>query len=768
MKRIKRLLITGVLLVAMTMHMIVPAVASSLPGDINEAHRWIEALQNQIDNMYAEINRLRAQDNNRPDPTPPPPQSPMVRLVNPSSVVVMPGEVLEVSITVRNIGMGAAQSVLTQATAAGPFMVEFLGGTNSVSSLAQNAQRQMDMRITVDENAEPGNHTITLNHHFRNNAGVNSSSSDTISVRIGGEAVGASNVRLSNIRTSTTTIGPDQSFVVTADVQNTGTVPANNVQVSVGNLSAATIFLTSGLDQAFFSTLNAGQTQQVSFTFQTSRNIPSNVYQLDFRLSYEDAAAERPATPFFVTVLAEEYAVESANIEIRGLTSPTGRLNVSQTGLISFELANTGDAVAQNIRVSATAADTTALVPTVHSNRQSIQTLAVGGTHAFVFGFMPTSNSQTQSYAVQLRVEYSIRGVEEASSFVQYVAFNVYNPEAEPTPTPLPGGVQIPRMIVSAYTPNPQIPRAGQNFDMEISFLNTSTTRSVNNIRVTLNSAEAVGTAGASGLGAVFTPVGGSNTLFINHLSPGEYITKDLTMFTIPDAPPRVYTLDVVFDFQDDEYVEHTMTERLSIPVTQLARLETYPSELFLPEVGDMWSFIDFDFSIINSGRVNLRNSWVRVEGPFYTRYSNMFLSTIAAGRTITYSGRVRPLESGQLEGAIVVYGEDDAGDITEVRHEFSIYIMEDMGGDFDHDPGFDGGFMGDDGFFEGGGFGRPGFDEWDDGSGDGEGGIADLIRRPIFFGPVLGAIAAVAIAIVVIVRRKKSKLSFDDDFDYN
>jgi len=185
-----------------------------------------------------------------------------------------------------------------------------------------------------------------------------------------------------------------------------------------------------------------------------------------------------------------------------------------------------------------------------------------------------------------------------------------------------------------------------------------------------------------------------------------------------------------------------------------------------------LWGFAEFQFQVINTGRVNMRNSWVQVEGPFDTSESNMFLSTLNAGRTITYTGRIRPMpgETGQLEGAIVVFGYDDADDRTEIRHEFTIYVMDDMGGDFGFDDEFHGGFPGrDDGWLDGGGFGRPGFDEWGEwGDEDDEGGVLAFIRQPIFFGPVLGVIAIAIIVTIVLMRRKKSKLSFDDDVGFN
>ena len=776
MKKLRRLFILGLLMVALLVPMAVPVMADwpPVPTTLEDAQREIQSLRNTVDILRRNIEDLLGgggsgiqppQPPPTPQPPPPPAYSPMVRLLNPHSIVVMPSEVIDVTLTIRNIGTGAAHSFLANASAGdAPFLVEFRNNSNTFSSLSQNSQRQMTLRITVDENAEPGTHSITLNNYFRNHIGTGYSSTETISVRIGGE-VGASNVRLGNIRTSVSTLGPDQSFEVTADLQNMGTLTANNVQISVGNLDASEIFLTSDLNQAFFSTLEAGQTRQVSFTFQTARNIPSNVYQLDFRLTYE-GSGDRLATPFFVTVFAD-YVTESANVEMRGLTATTGRLNVGQTGQISFELVNTGDAVAQNIIVTATSTEATALVPTT-SNRQSVQSLDVGAIHAFEFGFMPTATSQTQSYAVQLRVQYSIRGAEEPSSFVQYIALNVFNPEADETPTP--GATQIPRVIVYSFPLTPQIPRAGQNFDMEITFLNTSSTRSVNNIRVTLEATE------TPEQGAVFTPVGGSNTLFVAYLAPGGTATQTVSMFTIPDAPPRVYAMRVHFEYQDEDYYIHESTELLSIPVAQFARLETEPPTIFFPEFMSMWDTVELDFQIINSGRVLLHNMRVRIDGPFNTNPfgtgdANLFMGQLRVGHTNFYRRSIQPLEEGLIEGALVIYGEDDTGEIVEVRQEFAIEVMGGGGFGDDFEGGFPGGgFYGDDMMFEGGAFGRPGFGEYFNG-GENEGIFARIlafVRRPLFWGPAVGVVVAAVVTVVVLVRRKKSRLLFDDDDAFN
>ncbi|MCL2571584.1 MAG: hypothetical protein FWE11_04195 [Defluviitaleaceae bacterium] len=759
MRRIKRFFIAILLLVVLVVPMTAPAFA--------DEGIWLEIQRLQEENARLREQIRELEEGQRV-------QEPLVHLITPQNIVVEPGEVLEVNITIRNIGSHTAHSFLSTAivNADAPFVVEFLNNSNRINSLNQNSQRDMVMRITVDGNASPGDTgTITLTHRYNNQHGAPVTSTDTISVRVAGEA-GASNVRLSNFHVSESNLGPDQEFVVSATLQNLGTAPANNVQVSIANLDPDEIILISDLNNAFFSTLEPGQSTNVSFTFRTSRNISSNTYPINFQLTYQGVAANRPVTPFFVNVFAD-YTTVSPNLELRELSAPTGRLNVGQTGRITFELVNTGDAIAHNITVSASPMNEANLVPTT-TNRQVVQSLGVGDTRTFEFGFMPTVNAGTHNHPVQLRVEYEIRGAGGAPSpFVQYVGLNVYNPEEEEPDDEVTGRL-IPRIIVSTYTLEPQIPRAGQNFDMEITFVNTSGTQSVNNIRIVLEApvAATTGTGTATQSGAVFTPAGGSsNTLFIPSMAPGESITRSVTMFTVPDAAPRMYALEVRLDYQDEDFGLHETTELLSIPVAQYARIETQPPELSIMPFMDMSGFVDFEFRILNTGRVGLHNLRVRVDGNFDTSQANDFMGPLAVGRANTFRGRIFPMEPGFQEGQIVIYGEDDAGEIVELVHPFSIEVMGFEGG-----GGYEGerSFEGEGEFFEGGGDRFPGgpmgdgdFFFGDDFYGDDEGGIFSrmlgFVRRPIVFVPAICVIVGAGVVVFIIINRKRTQLSFDD-----
>lgn len=719
--------------------------------------------RSQWDEMVREVERLasdnadlRNQLQNRPEATPPPVFAPNPRLVGPQSVTLEAGQSTDIAVIVRNIGSHSAFNLLTQASSTGPFTLQFLGASNSVSTLSENRDATMMLRITADDNAEPGNHAVTLNHSFRNQARENATTNDTFSVRIGGVA-GTSNISLSNFRQGdfrglATAVEPGQTFTINANIQNLGTAAARDVRITVPSLTDNMIFPTS--DPVFYDTLEGGYSGNISFTFATSDNITSGNYTITFQVS-----ARGETQPQEFTTVVNVHSPEDdtqASLEIRNLTAPTGRLNVNQHATISFYVVNMGDADARNIRVEATPEDPRHIFPVVTARTQTIPLLEPGQAQQLSFTFFPGESAETRSYAIGFNVSFTEGTGSEAGTqtFEQFSAINVYNPDADDADE---GRIQIPRVIVSAHSIYPRIPLAGQTFEMDITFQNTSSSRSVNNVVITLEALEAV-----RDQGTVFTPHDGSNTMFIGYIPPGGEVTRSMSWFTVPDASPRSYPIRVSFEYQDQDFREHSFQENLNINVQQVVRLEL--SEMHIPPQVMLGNSIFLQMQIINSGMVLLRNMRVRVEGPFDTSEANMFISNISPGAFRNYTGSIVPLEEGRISGQFIVYGEDATGATVEFPTDFTVEVTGGFG-----DIGFGGDRGGwddwDDGLFAGGGD-IWGDDTWGDHGGydGGEGGFMAMITRPIVWGPVLAIVAITAVTIVLVIRRKKNKLDFDDD----
>jgi hypothetical protein len=179
-----------------------------------------------------------------------------------------------------------------------------------------------------------------------------------------------------------------------------------------------------------------------------------------------------------------------------------------------------------------------------------------------------------------------------------------------------------------------------------------------------------------------------------------------------------------------------------------------------------------FDFRVMNTGRVDLRNVRARMEAPWDTTEATFpHIGPLRQQQSINLSGRFTPFEEGTFTAAIIIYGEDATGAIVESVHEFTIEVM----------PGWGGGGFGDpwdDPWMEGGGFRDPWFEGGDDPfygmvwcdetfqwiEAPSEGGFLNFIRRPIVWGPAAGVLVVIIIVTAVIISKKRSKLDFDDE----
>jgi hypothetical protein len=762
---------------------------------IREQNRRIAELEDEIRNMGTGI----------------------VRLVSPQNLNLEAGESREVTITVRNVGTQNVHSLFTVASPSGqsPFTVEFLRNSNNIAQLNANAQRNMTLRITVDENAEAGNHTISLNHYFRNEQGVTDDSSDTINVRIGG-TVGTPRLEIRDMNTPSGRINVGQTGQISFEIRNTSTAEARNIRIEATPANED-IIVPMTANRIDIPSLAAGESRRVSFSFMPRDTAETRSYTVGFRVSFEPERGERisfeQSAAFNVFNPDDDENESVARLEIRNMTVPSGRVNVGQTGQISFYLFNGGETEARNIRVEASVPEGANAVVPMTSNIQTVQTLAPGESRRVSFSFSPRDAAVTRSYAVRFNTTFQLERGGETESFEQFASFNVYNPDEDDE---IEGRNQIPRVIVSEYSLYPSVPRAGHEFEMTITFRNTNSSRSVNNVRILMEEVMATNLPGQTNNHfAGFTPVGGSNTLFVENLAPRGEVTMVLRFTTSAEAMSGTHNMRISFDYQDQDFAMHEASEQISISVAQVTRLEL--ANVNVMEFASVGSPVWFSFDVINSGRVNLSSIRVRTEGPFDVTdaggETGRFIGNLNAQRTVGFDGRFVPLEPGQHQGEFIVTGEDTTGAIVELRTPFNIFVeggwgMDGEFGDWEMDGGFDPGG----GMRPGGGMGivRPGgggvyiddgmggFDNDRNNSGGGSFlrnifmrevitapdwwqedfmgpfnpadapmmGIEPTyeIRLGVVIGAIAGILAVIAVPVVIIISKKKSKLNFDDD----
>ena len=720
-----------------------PETEDDLKAEIERLKAMVERLQKEKESLEAALDVVVS------SPPSPVQRRPLILITEPLLVEIEAGSRKAFDFNLQNYASDTGMQVVTSADLSDALGITgvFLDQNNNVPSMGSRAQRTFSYRITVDKAVKAGFYTIVFNHECRNSNNEVIKSESRVTVRVTDPA---GEVSLRDIASSLSRVPQGQDFNLTATIMNGSSLDIRDVSLTIASgMSTDGIFLRASTNVVGMATMRAGQNESVSIGFAAAQKARSGAYPLTLELSYTDGRGERQKQDYtyFVSVGGETAQENASEVIITGITYPRGAVGVGQEFEMVVTLKNTGKRTAQNIRIDAVTDADRAIVPR-STSRMLVAALGPDAERQVSFRFAPTALGASRNYDVGFAVSYDT-GIEvadgstETISFTQYQGVNVSNPDGDSDDG---NRISTPRIIVSDYKSDPMIVQAGREFDLALSFLNTSR-RPVRNIRVTLTIAEEV-TTGSERRGSVFTPVGRSSTFFIDAIEPMGEAYEHIRFYTLPDAPPRNYVINVNFEYEDMDNNPFEAHENIGINVKQITKLDT--SEVFVPDFATMYMPIFFNFELFNTGRVTLSNLMIRIEGNFSSNQSSVFYGSLSPGSMDFYDNVVTPTEPGNQELAIVISYEDDTGEQIEERKIFNVEVGEDMGmgGDWDMPPSF-----GDDMV-------------WDEGLGmfvPASPGISKILLIAIIAGGVVVAAGATVLVIVLVRRKKRRNLAEEE-----
>ncbi|MBZ2174952.1 hypothetical protein K8M07_06770 [Schnuerera sp. xch1] len=329
---------------------------------------------------------------------------------------------------------------------------------------------------------------------------------------------------------------------------------------------------------------------------------------------------------------------------------------------------NSGELDANNILVK-TESTNPSMVPKSASIIK-LNSIAAGETKSLQFVFTPTDEAETMNYPINITVEYQDelnQNSENKYALTQYIGAYVDNEENNANGKP--------KLIIDKYNFEPNIVKAGENFDMNLSFYNTNSQQSTKNIKIFLTANETTDPESNTSGSNVFTPVNSSNTFYIDNIPPKGRVEKNITMFTVPDAEAKTYTVTANFEYENNEGEEFTATELIGVPVVQQSELElgkiSLPPEAYIGQPAPV--FIEF----YNTGKVALYNMMVKLEGDFQTENGSFYVGNFDIGKSEYFEGMIIPNETGELTGSLVFTYEDSSGETIEKKDDFTLNVME-------------------------------------------------------------------------------------------
>lgn len=247
-----------------------------------------------------------------------------------------------------------------------------------------------------------------------------------------------------------------------------------------------------------------------------------------------------------------------------------------------------------------------------------------------------------------------------------------------------------PKLIISNYSLDPEMPQAGQEFAVYLTFYNTNAEKSVRNIKISIGGGEAGAipsatqtgqgqvSATSGSAGSVFTPVGSSNTFYISRIRPQETDNKTIHLKTAPTLAAQNYSINVSFEYEDLLGNEFTATETIGIPVVQTA--DILLGDVQMNGGGEemlmMGNPTNVDMDMYNIGKDQLTTYMVTIEGKGFKvngspRY---FVGNFAPGAADHFSAEIVPQEN-EISGNIVITFEDSTGKKHEQKQPFEAKI---------------------------------------------------------------------------------------------
>ena len=578
-------------------------------------------------------------------------------------------------------------------------------GVNSyvVGGLSSGESKTATFGLAAGSGATAGYYEITALVKYKDGAAAEKHEEIQFFVQItesgSPSSIDGGSVSIDSVNVNRQTVKSGDTLQLSVRVRNDSPKSVSNIKVAVeaeaglSNMSAPTVVISKLSSDSYYT---------VDFDYMVDKDIKTKFYSLDITLSYSEGGKAYTYDWTSGVYVRNAEKGEAADTITLGevVVSPKEILAEGEFSA-SVVVRNYGTEPVYNLAVSATP---DAGVVNKTQNTVMIGTIEAGGSRTVNFTFLSRSTAATGNYMVNFTANYQLKSgdAETARSLSQYGGVFIRNPKLDAEDDEEGDAPKSrPIIIIDEYKIEPTIVNAGKEFDLSMTFRNTNSQKAVRNIKINLTVSETTEKSGT-----VFTPVGSSNTFYIDALSPKGTTTRELRFYTVPDAVQKTYTVLVNFEYEDAEGNPYTGTDQIGIPVRQECKMSF--GQMYGPEqigwVGQQ-SYVSLEF--YNTGKQTMYNLMVRFESDdFESTNPIYYVGNFDPGGTDYFETSMIPNMAGVLNGKILFEFEDAAANPITIEKEFTMEVQEMMmepfppeGGEFPMDPEFvdpsPGGIMG-------------------------------------------------------------------------
>ncbi|WP_040951668.1 COG1361 S-layer family protein [Gorillibacterium massiliense] len=631
------------------------------------------------------------------------------------------GDTLNLTLPIRNSTGNSARDVSIslepEDKSKVPYETALTNVAQSLDSIDGKVTKTVVFPLKIKADMPSGIYPLKVNYQFNNSFGDPFTSSEGIYIKVENYST-AARLSLGQISTDPKQAVPGETMILRISLANAGSTAAKDVKLTLTGLKSDGFTLNSSSDTKRIGQINGNQSDEETFQLSVSSAITGGSQPLGVKWEYKDNSGNPVTEESQIFIPVKKGPASAAAVSIGKITAPGAPLIPKSSFTINFDVTNGGKEEANNIKV--TVASDKELVPTSLSNVM-IPALAPGKSQSLSFAMKVAPDAPTKSYPIAITVEYEEMeaGQPVKKTLTQYVGVYVEGADKDEDKD----SKTVPRIIVNQYSIDPATVMAGQNFTLNLSFLNTSRLKDVSNLKLSVASDD-----------GTFT-FDGSSTFFVEAMPSKGAVEKTLTLRPKPDADAKIYNVTLNFEYEDAKGNPYTSKETVSIPVQQNNRLVA--GEVNVLSEAFTGQPIPISLEFYNMGKSILYNLMVSTEGNFTSANNSYYVGNFASGRSDSFESSLIPNEAGELKGTMIFTYEDSAGKSSEYRKEFSI-MVNDMppaepvpGGDQPMNPA------------------EPGKNKW---------------KKALYIGiPALVLLGGTAAVIIKKKRRKKKEMELDE-----
>lgn len=573
---------------------------------------------------------------------------PVIKVTNVSHAQLETNESYELTVSFTNVGSsygedGSFTLLVPEET---PVTITDQILYQNVPYLNSNADYELTYNILVDSGAAEGFYKLGLEGTYYDDDNQQYSYEETFSVEIV-EGEKDAILEAEVVNDASVVAGADST--VTINITNSGNGPAWAVTPVVVNTDE--IFAVGESDQ-YLSTLDGGETYSFDFDISVDDDV-SGFTPITLEVSYLTGNGEASTTISTYMDIKEEA---TGDLVIENVSK--SKSTIYPDGKVTFDVTvgNVGSTDLEDVKIEVS--QDPGLVPSSQSIIM-LNNLDAGTSEVVSFIMQATDSASTQNYPVEFTVAY------DGNTVSQYSGVNIINDEDDEDEE-----VTKPRIIISDFDISVDKIFLGDTFDMNFDVTNTSTIKDIRNLKVVLE------TSTGQTSESVFLPLNQSNSFFVSALGTGESSEINIPLKVFANAEGKSYSLEITFEYEDYDGEFYTDSETISVPVYEKTELTV--SDVRVGTSLDTGYTLEVDF--YNTGKVDITNMMVDLEGDFTATNSNYYVGDFTTGRTDVYDVEITGALPDSIEGTIIFTYDDTFGEEETYEKTFTIGGSSDTG----------------------------------------------------------------------------------------